>query len=157
MDFCKPMLEEAEAKKDRSGAFANVSFRPGDGLFLPLGDASVDAVTISFGLRNMADRRRALNEMRRVLHRPDGRLFVLEFSQPQRWFRPLYYLYLRHMLPRLAGLITGDRAAYEYLGRTIGEFPDPAGLSAELRDSGFSAVTSIRMSLGIVALHTATV
>jgi demethylmenaquinone methyltransferase/2-methoxy-6-polyprenyl-1,4-benzoquinol methylase len=157
MDFCRPMLEEAEAKQRRSGGFANVSFRPGDGLFLPLGDASVDAVTIAFGLRNMADRRRALGEMRRVLRRPHGRLFVLEFSQPAPWIRPLYYFYLRRALPRLAGLITGDRAAYEYLGQTIGEFPDPAGLCAEFRDGGFSAVTVARMSLGIVALHTAAV
>ena len=118
------MLEEAEAKKRRSRRYANVSFRPGDGLSLPLGDASVDAITIAFGLRNMADRRRALGEMQRVLRRPHGRLFVLEFSQPVRWLRPLYFFYLRRALPRLAGLITGDRAAYEYLGQTIGGFPD---------------------------------
>jgi demethylmenaquinone methyltransferase/2-methoxy-6-polyprenyl-1,4-benzoquinol methylase len=157
MDFCQPMLDEAEAKKRRSGAFANVSFRYGDGLSLPLGDASVDAVTIAFGLRNMADRRRALGEMRRVLRRPNGRLFVLEFSQPARWFRPLYYFYLRRALPILAGIITGDRAAYEYLGQTIGGFPDQAVLCAELRDSGFSSVSAVRMSLGIVALHVAAV
>jgi demethylmenaquinone methyltransferase/2-methoxy-6-polyprenyl-1,4-benzoquinol methylase len=157
MDFCQPMLDEAQAKKRRSGGFANVSFRPGDGLFLPMGDASVDAVTIAFGLRNMTDRRRALSEMRRVLRRPGGRLYVLEFSQPARWFRPFYYFYLRRVLPRLAGFITGDRQAYEYLGRTIGEFPDHASLSAEIRDSGFSDVTSTRMSVGIVALHAATV
>jgi demethylmenaquinone methyltransferase/2-methoxy-6-polyprenyl-1,4-benzoquinol methylase len=157
LDFCRPMLEEAEAKKRRSGGFANVSFRPGDGLSLPLGDGSVDAVTIAFGLRNMADRRRALNEMRRVLRRPHGRLFVLEFSQPASWFRPVYYFYLQRALPRLAGLVTGDRAAYEYLGRTIGDFPDRAGLSAEIRDCGFSTVTATKMSLGIVALHAAAV
>jgi demethylmenaquinone methyltransferase/2-methoxy-6-polyprenyl-1,4-benzoquinol methylase len=157
LDFCRPMLEEAEAKKRRSGGFANVSFRPGDGLSLPLGDGTVDAVTIAFGLRNMADRRRALSEMRRVLRRPHGRLFVLEFSQPASWFRPVYYFYLQRALPRLAGLVTGDRAAYEYLGRTIGEFPDRAGVSAEIRACGFSAVTATKMSLGIVALHTAAV
>jgi demethylmenaquinone methyltransferase / 2-methoxy-6-polyprenyl-1,4-benzoquinol methylase len=157
LDFCPPMLEEAEAKKRRSGGFANVSFRPGDGLALPLGDGSVDAVTIAFGLRNMADRQRALREMRRVLRRPHGRLFVLEFSQPVPWFRPLYYFYLQRALPRLAGLVTGDRAAYTYLAETIGEFPDRAGLSAEIHDCGFSAVAAIKMSLGIVALHTAAV
>ena len=123
---------EAEAKKRRTGGFANVSFRPGDGLALPLADASVDAVTIAFGLRNMADRPRALREMRRVLRPPHGRLFVLEFSQPAPWFRPLYYFYLRRVLPRLAGLITGDRAAYDYLGATIGEFPDRAALSRRI-------------------------
>lgn len=157
MDFCRPMLEEAEAKKRRSRRYANVSFRPGDGLSLPLGDASVDAITIAFGLRNMEDRRRALGEMQRVLRRPRGRLFVLEFSQPVRWLRPLYFFYLRRALPRLAGLITGDRAAYEYLGQTIGGFPDHVRLGAELIEGGFSAVTATRMSLGIVALHSAAV
>jgi demethylmenaquinone methyltransferase/2-methoxy-6-polyprenyl-1,4-benzoquinol methylase len=156
LDFCQPMLDEAEAKKRRSGGFANVRFRQGNGLALPLADASVDVVTIAFGLRNMADRGQALREMRRVL-RPRGRLFVLEFSQPRPWFRPCYYFYLRWILPRLAGLITGDRAAYEYLGQTIGEFPDPASLSAEIRTTGFSTVAATTMSLGIVALHTAAV
>ena len=157
LDFCQPMLDEAEAKKRRSGGFANVSFRQGDGLALPLSYASVDAVTIAFGLRNMADRRQALLEIRRVRRPPHGRLFVLEFSQPEQWFRPCYYFYLRRALPQLAGLITGDRAAYEYLGQTIDEFPDHATLSAEIRDAGFSAVTATRMSLGIVALHVAAV
>jgi len=157
MDFCAPMLAEAEAKRQRCGAPANLSFRAGDGLALPLPDASQDAVTIAFGLRNMADRPRALREMRRVLRPPRGRLFVLEFSQPDRWFRPLYYGYLRHLLPRLAGAITGDRTAYDYLGATIGEFPDRGGLSQELREAGFTAVTATGLTLGIVALHEAAV
>jgi demethylmenaquinone methyltransferase / 2-methoxy-6-polyprenyl-1,4-benzoquinol methylase len=153
MDFCPPMLDEAEAKKRRAGGYANVSFRPGDGLELPLADASVDAVTIAFGLRNMADRPRAIGEMRRVLRPRQGRLFVLEFSQPSPWIRPLYYCYLQRLLPRLAGLITGDRAAYEYLGRTIGDFPDRERLGAEFRDAGFSTVTATGLGFGIVALH----
>jgi len=157
MDFCAPMLAAAEAKKRRAGGGANIRFREGDGLALPLPDAAVDAVTIAFGLRNMADRPRALREMRRVLRPPGGRLFVLEFSQPRRWFRPCYYAYLGHLLPRLAGFITGDRTAYEYLDDSIRQFPDPAQLGEELRDAGFSAVTATTMTLGIVALHTASV
>jgi len=157
MDFCAPMLAEAEAKRRRAGAPANVSFREGDGLALPLADGSQDAVTIAFGLRNMADRPRALREMRRVLRPPRGRLFILEFSQPDRWFRPLYYAYLRHLLPRLAAGITGDRTAYDYLGATIGEFPDRAGLTRELQAAGFTAVTAAGLTLGVVALHEAAV
>jgi len=157
MDFCQPMLEEAEAKKRRAGGYSNVRFCPGDGLSLPLADNSIDAVTIAFGLRNMADRRRALREMHRVLRQPHGRLFVLEFSQPSKWLRPIYYLYIRRVLPRLAGFITGDRAAYEYLGRTIGEFPDRDRLCVEFRDSGFSRVSASSLSFGIVALHAARV
>jgi demethylmenaquinone methyltransferase/2-methoxy-6-polyprenyl-1,4-benzoquinol methylase len=157
MDFCLPMLAEAEVKKVRLGGCPNVSFRAGDGLALPLADASVDAVTIAFGLRNMADRGRALREMRRVLRAPHGRLFVLEFSQPAPWFRPFYYGYLRHVLPRLARWITGDRTAYDYLGATIGDFPSRDQLDGEFRAAGFSAVRGIGLTLGIVALHEAAV
>ena len=157
MDFCQPMLAEAEAKKRRVGGGANISFRQGDGMDLPLADASVDAITIAFGLRNMTDRVRALREMRRVLRAPQGRLFVLEFSQPHRAVRPSYYFYLKRVLPRLAGLITGDRAAYEYLGGSIDQFPDRLSLCAEFRVAGFRNVTATAMTLGIVALHEAMV
>lgn len=157
MDFCLPMLDQAEAKNAATSGkrFQNVRFQPGDGLNLPLPDASFDAVTISFGLRNLADRGRGLREMRRVL-RPNGRLVVLEFSQPAAWFRPIYYFYLRRVLPWIAGLVTGNRAAYEYLNRTIGEFPDRAGLAQEITAAGFSAVNARPMTFGIVALHEAT-
>lgn len=157
MDFCLPMLEQAEAKKAAAGgerAYPKLTFAQGDGMQLPLPDACVDAVTISFGLRNMADRHRSLCEMRRVL-RPGGRLYVLEFSQPQRWFRPLYFFYLRRILPRVAGLVTRDRAAYVYLNESIERFPDRAALSAEIRAAGFDAVRATGMTFGIVALHEA--
>ncbi len=156
MDFCQPMLDEAEAKKRAAGAGAydNVTFRQGDGLALPVGDESFDALTISFGLRNLADRHKGLCEMRRVL-RPGGRFFVLEFSQPYRWFRPLYYVYLRKLLPRIAGVVTGDRAAYVYLNETISSFPDRAALAGEIEAAGFTQVTSSAMTMGIVALHQA--
>jgi demethylmenaquinone methyltransferase/2-methoxy-6-polyprenyl-1,4-benzoquinol methylase len=154
MDFCQPMLDEAEIKKRLSRRYENITFRHGDGLALPLPDACVDAVTISFGLRNMADRHKALTEMHRVL-RPGGRLFVLEFSQPARWFRPFYFFYLRHMLPLIAGGITGDRAAYVYLNETIEQFPGREALSAEIRAAGFSAFEARGLTLGSVALHEA--
>jgi demethylmenaquinone methyltransferase / 2-methoxy-6-polyprenyl-1,4-benzoquinol methylase len=111
-------------------------------------------VTISFGLRNLADRARGLREMRRVL-RPSGSLFVLEFSQPNRWFRPFYYFYLRRLLPRIAGLVTGDREAYVYLNKTIGEFPDRVALAEEIRAAGFTRVRAQPMTFGVVALHEA--
>jgi len=156
MDFCQPMLDEAEAKKIAAGTarYANIHFIQGDGLALPLADASVDAVTISFGLRNLADRPRGLREMRRVL-RPDGRLFVLEFSQPAQWFRPLYFFYLRKILPFAAGIVTGDHAAYVYLNETIEQFPGRAALAEEIRAAGFSQVSARGMTFGIVALHEA--
>ena len=157
MDFCQPMLDAAEVKKAAAGPvrYANIVFLQGDGLALPISDACFDAVTISFGLRNLADRARGLREMHRVL-RPGGRLFVLEFSQPTRWFRPVYFFYLRKILPFIAGVVTGDRAAYVYLNETIEQFPGRAALAEEIRAAGFSNVSARGMTFGIVALHEAT-
>jgi demethylmenaquinone methyltransferase/2-methoxy-6-polyprenyl-1,4-benzoquinol methylase len=155
MDFCQPMLDEAVEKQRVAGPEApgaRIEFRQGDGLALPCADAVFDAVTVSFGLRNMADRHLALTEMRRVL-RPGGRVHVLEFSQPYRWFRPLYYFYTKRILPFIAGRITGDRAAYEYLNASIEAYPDHVAMSEELRRAGFREVRVERMTFGIVALH----
>ncbi|HYC70562.1 MAG TPA: bifunctional demethylmenaquinone methyltransferase/2-methoxy-6-polyprenyl-1,4-benzoquinol methylase UbiE [Opitutaceae bacterium] len=155
MDFCEPMLEEAVKKRAAHPRGAGIDFRPGDGLALPLPDASFDAVTISFGLRNMADRHRCLTEMRRVL-RPGGRLFVLEFSQPYPVLRPFYYAYLKHVLPALAAVLTGDRSAYDYLCGSIEKYPDRFAMSDEIRRAGFRSVRATPLTAGIVALHEAT-
>jgi demethylmenaquinone methyltransferase/2-methoxy-6-polyprenyl-1,4-benzoquinol methylase len=155
MDFCQPMLDEAEIKKQQAQRYPNVSFRPGDGLALPLADATFDAVTVSFGLRNMADRHLALTEMHRVL-RPGGSVHVLEFSQPQAWFRPFYYFYLKNLLPFIAAAVTGDKKAYDYLCGSIEQYPGPTAKSAEIRAAGFKQVTVCRLTFGIVALHSAT-
>ena len=88
--------------------------------------------------------------------RPGGRLYVLEFSQPQRWVRPFYFFYLRRVLPRIAGLVTGDRAAYVYLNETIEQFPDRAALAGEIRAAGFTQVAASGLTFGTVALHVAT-
>ena len=154
MDFCQPMLDEAVIKQAANPRWTKIGFKQGDGLALPLPDAAFDALTISFGLRNMADRHQALSEMRRVL-RPGGRLFVLEFSQPYFWFRPFYYAYLKFVLPLVAGRVTGDRSAYEYLGGSIESFPDRARMSGEIRRAGFSDVRATPFTFGIVALHEA--
>jgi demethylmenaquinone methyltransferase/2-methoxy-6-polyprenyl-1,4-benzoquinol methylase len=155
LDFCQPMLDQANAKKEHFHRGAPIEFRFGDGLNLPVEDNSVDALTISFGLRNMADRARALSEIRRILKPDRGHLYLLEFSQPQAWFNPIYRYYLRHLLPRVAGLLTGDQSAYNYLGDTIGSFPDRKGLADEIRAAGFSTVNHRGMTFGIVALHVA--
>ncbi|MBL9216422.1 MAG: bifunctional demethylmenaquinone methyltransferase/2-methoxy-6-polyprenyl-1,4-benzoquinol methylase UbiE [Opitutaceae bacterium] len=154
MDFCQPMLDEAVRKQARNPAWSRIEFRQGDGLALPLPDSCFDVVTVSFGLRNMADRPRALREMRRVL-RPGGSLFVLEFSQPEFWFRPFYYTYLRFVLPAVAAVVTGDRSAYEYLGGSIEQFPERDAMTAEIRRAGFGEVESLSLTFGVVALHQA--
>jgi len=153
LDFCEPMLEEARKRQEQLGLPA-MSFAVGDCLELPLESECADAVTISFGLRNLADRARGLAEMRRIL-RPGGILCVLEFTQPDRFFAPLYYAYLRHVLPRLAGLLTGRREAYEYLAESIQAFPDRPRLAHELVAAGFSEVAWSGLTFGTVALHTA--
>ncbi|MCF7687190.1 MAG: bifunctional demethylmenaquinone methyltransferase/2-methoxy-6-polyprenyl-1,4-benzoquinol methylase UbiE [Cephaloticoccus sp.] len=157
MDFCQPMLDEANIKLQRltPSSHVNVKFQHGDGMNLPLPDHGFDAVTISFGLRNMPDRHRSLCEMRRVL-RPGGRMYVLEFSQPDRWFKPFYLFYLRHILPLIAGVVTGDRAAYVYLNESIELFPDREALAAEIKAAGFGSIQATGLTFGIVALHEAT-
>lgn len=154
MDFCQPMLDRAAAKKATASGtlYRNVAFRQGDVLSLPLADESCDAITIAFGLRNLADRDRGLREMHRVL-RPGGTLLILEFSQPRAWLRPFYYFYLRRLLPLIAGMVTGDREAYVYLNESIGGFPGRAALEGEISAAGFSDVRSRPMTFGIVALH----
>ncbi len=154
VDFCEPMLHEAELKKNEKGGMDNVRFQVGDALDLPLEPECCDALTISFGLRNLADRARALSEMLRVL-RPGGHVFILEFSQPYRVFRPVYLFYLRNILPLFAGWITGDRSAYQYLNSTIENFPGRPALSAELSAAGFQGVQAYPLTLGIVAPHRA--
>lgn len=146
-DFCEPMLERAKAKGVKETVVA-------DALNLPFGDGSFDAVTIAFGYRNFEDRPRALREIRRVL-KPGGSVHILEFSQPFRWFRPLYFFYLRHILPRAAKLLCRDRAAYEYLSCSIKAFPEVEAIGRELEGARFHEVSWARPTLGIVAIHSA--
>ncbi len=124
-----------------------------DALALPLADASFDAVTISFGLRNTTDPRAALAEFARVL-RPGGRVVVCEFADPT-WapFRTVYRRYLLGTLPRVAGIVSSDAPAYRYLAESILAWPDRAMLAGWLRDAGFGEVQVRDLSGGIVALH----
>jgi demethylmenaquinone methyltransferase / 2-methoxy-6-polyprenyl-1,4-benzoquinol methylase len=125
----------------------------GDALRLPLRDASVDVVTIAFGLRNLPEPGRGLLEFRRVL-RPGGRLVVCEFSQPSLpVFRQVYRRYLTRLMPLAARRLTSDPEAYQYLARSIGAWPDQAGLARWLQQAGFAEVAWRDLSGGIVALH----
>ena len=125
----------------------------GDALALPFGDATFDAVTISFGLRNTTDPRAALAEFARVL-RPGGRLVVCEFADPT-WgpFRHVYRRYLLGALPRVAEVVSSDAPAYRYLAESILAWPDRGTLAGWLREAGFEDVRVRDLSGGIVALH----
>ena len=153
-DFCEPMLELGRRRAAAEGV--RLEFRVGDCMRLPLPDASCDAVTIAYGVRNFEDRGKGLRELRRIT-RPGGSVFILEFSQPDAWFAPLHFIHVRCVLPLAAALLTGDLGAYRYLGTSIAGFPDAEGLSAELKTAGFSQVTCERMLFGTVALHRAVV
>jgi demethylmenaquinone methyltransferase/2-methoxy-6-polyprenyl-1,4-benzoquinol methylase len=146
-DFCLPMLQRAQIK----GA---TRLLVGDGIQLPFPNASFDAVTISWGLRNFVDRLAGLREMRRVL-RPGGRAYVLEFSHPAPALAPLYFWYLRHVMPLYAQFLTPERGAYEYLGDSIRAFPSQPKLAALMHEAGFASASWTNLSLGIAALHIA--
>ena len=153
IDFCEPMLEQARKKRQARKLLADDNiFLKGDCLSLPFEDNLFDLVTIAFGVRNLADRAKGLTEMLRVL-RPGGRLIILEFSQPYFWFRPIYYFYLRGILPWFARWLTGDRDAYLYLGSSIAEFPNRIGLCKEIEDAGFTEVSAQALTFSIVSLH----
>lgn len=154
LDFCEPMLDEARRKKQDNAKYKDIEFAFGDCMELPLEDNSVDAITISFGVRNFEDRQRGLKEIHRSL-RPGGRLFVLEFSQPDRWFHPIYYFYLKYILPRVAALATGDKSAYDYLAGTIENFPTKVALADQLIEAGYQEVKATGLTFSIVAIHEA--
>ncbi len=146
IDFTPAMLELARTLEPE------VDFRLGDVGRLAEADASVDAVTIGFGLRNLIERDAALREMRRVL-RPGGRLVVLEFAPPTGPLLAAYRLYLGRVMPSVARLFSaGEANAYRYLAETVADFPQPAVLARELEGLGFQ-VAMERMTLGIVAFH----
>lgn len=154
LDFCEPMLEEARQKRTSRPGYHDLNFDFGDCMALPLPDNSVEAATISFGVRNFEDRQKGLREILRVL-RPGGRLYVLEFSQPDRWFRPVYYLYLKYILPWVAAIATGDKSAYDYLAGTIENFPTKEALAEQLKLAGFGHVDATGLTFSIVAIHEA--
>jgi demethylmenaquinone methyltransferase/2-methoxy-6-polyprenyl-1,4-benzoquinol methylase len=146
-DFSVGMLAVGKARRP------DLAFTAGDAMRLPFADEVFDAVTISFGLRNVVDTRAALAEMLRVT-RPGGRLVVTEFSTPtDPVFRTVYTEYLVRALPPVARAVSRDPDAYVYLAESIAGWPDQAGLSRLVAEAGWSRVAYRNLSGGIVALH----
>lgn len=146
-DFCAEMLEHASSRGVHQTLVA-------DALDLPYPDGEFDVVTVAFGLRNMSDYERALKEMRRVL-KTGGSLFILDFSLPKGVMCVPYRLYLHHVLPKMAGFLTGQKDAYEYLGGSIEQFPSGDAMIALLEKSGFGEATAKPMTFGVVSVYEA--
>ena len=154
LDFCRPMLAIA-ARKSAAG-LASPAFIEADALKLPFADESFDAVSIAFGLRNLASVEAGLRELRRVL-KPGGRAAILEFSTPVvPGFRRLFRFYFTRVLPRIGGIISGSRGAYEYLPDSVSRFPDQNALVSLMRAVGFEEIEYQNLTGGIAALHMGT-
>jgi demethylmenaquinone methyltransferase / 2-methoxy-6-polyprenyl-1,4-benzoquinol methylase len=149
-DFSVGMLRVGKGRRP------DLPFTAGDATRLPFADGSFDAVTISFGLRNVVDTAAALREMQRVT-RPGGRLVVTEFSTPT-WapLRTVYLEYLVRALPPLARAVSREPDAYVYLADSIRAWPDQEGLGRLVRSAGWADVAYRNLSGGIVAMHRAT-
>ena len=146
-DFCLPMLQIAARKQLRPLVVA-------DGTNLPFADASFDAVTVAFGLRNMESWPGALREMSRVLS-PGGHLLILDFSLPHPPLDAPYRFYLHRVLPKIAGALTGNRAGYEYLGESIESFPSGEAMCRLIEENNFRDARALPLAAGIVSIYTA--
>jgi demethylmenaquinone methyltransferase/2-methoxy-6-polyprenyl-1,4-benzoquinol methylase len=145
LDFSERMLERARRK-------APLEWVQGDLLALPFADATFDAATVGFGVRNVEDLALALRELRRVL-RPGGRVAILEITQPRGALRPFYSLWFDRVVPLLGRLLPGGDA-YTYLPASVKRFPTAERLAAMLREAGFANVRFRLLAGSIVALHT---
>lgn len=146
-DFCAPMLQVARQKKLPNLVVA-------DALQLPFASHAFQAVTVAFGLRNMASWTAALAEMHRVLS-PGGHLLILDFGMPQPPLLGFYRFYLHRVLPRLATLLTGERSAYDYLAASIESFPNGEAMCERLTENGYRDARYIPLLGGIAAIYTA--
>jgi demethylmenaquinone methyltransferase/2-methoxy-6-polyprenyl-1,4-benzoquinol methylase len=153
-DFCRPMLTIARDKT--AGLGAEIPYVEGDALALSFADNTFDAVTIAFGLRNLANFQNGLTELHRIL-KNGGKLAILEFSSPiVPGFRQLFNFYFTSILPRIGGAVSGSRGAYEYLPDSVSKFPDQKRLAEMMRETGFADVEYRNLTGGIAALHLGT-
>lgn len=149
-DFSPGMIAEG---RRRHAAVPGLSFVEADATDLPFADGEFDTVTMSFGLRNVNEPRKALAELLRVT-KPGGRIVICEFSHPPSpWFAGLYRFYNDRVLPTVARAFSSNADAYDYLGESIRDWPDQATLARWMREAGWTDVAYRDLSFGIVALH----
>ena len=155
VDFAGAMLAKGLEKIRAAGLPSRVQLVRGDAMALPISRASVDCVTIAFGIRNVQGTAAALTELHRVL-KPGGRLAILEFGLPQApGLRQLYQWYFLGVLPRIGRLVSKHGGAYSYLPQSVGAFPWGADFAKLLTDAGFAEASFRPLTLGVVYLYTA--
>jgi len=155
VDFAAAMLRLGQEKVRRVGSGGRIQLCRGDAVRIPLLDGSVDAATIGFGIRNVADPHAALDELYRVL-RPGVRMAILEFGYPRlSWLKAAYLWYFRHVLPWVGRLVSRHDSAYRYLPASVGTFYAPDAFRRLVADAGFVESRARPLTFGIVYLYTA--
>lgn len=153
MDMSQGMLDIGRQKLETLSLGAETWLEVGDATQIPAQDATYDVTSISFGIRNVDNVSQALSEMYRVL-KPGGRSLILEFALPDRvWFRSLYLLYFRKILPWIGSVVSGDRHAYSYLNQSVEAFPYGESFCQMMRDVGFVNVQAHRLTLNIAMIY----
>ena len=153
LDLAEKMLEIGREKVQAEGLASRLRMEVGDACEIPLGDEEVDAVTISFGIRNVVSVEKSLREMLRVL-KPGGRALLLECTVPKNSIVKAGHLfYLRNLLPIIGGWMSGDREAYRYLNETIESFPSGSAFCSLMKQAGFEQVVHTSLTFGIATLY----
>ena len=153
VDLSEQMLEVARAKVAQEGFDGRISLQCGDAEHLAIEDGVMDVVTVAFGVRNFGDLEKGLAEMARTI-KSGGKVVILEFSRPQNpLFRAIYEFYSYKILPRIGGLISRDRRAYEYLPASVGEFPSPDEFVKIMQRVGFKSCRARSQSFGIAQIY----
>lgn len=153
VDFCEDMLSAGVAHLPNDGRASRIFPVCGDGELIPAPSNGFWGCTVAFGVRNLANTQQGLREMFRIL-KPGGKLLILEFSRPTNWLiKPVYAFYLNRVLPAVAGLISGDKEAYQYLASSIAAFYEPEELLAMMREAGFATVQRKPLTFGIVSIY----
>lgn len=152
-DFALPMLRGAEPKIRNRGLFPRISLQNASAEELPYRDASFDAVTMAFGIRNVVRREEALSEIYRVL-RTGGRALILDFSLPRnRVVRACYGIYFHRILPLIGGVVSGNLEAYRYLPKSVAGFPERGNFARMMEDAGFTEVAYEDFTMGVATLY----
>lgn len=154
IDISAGMLEIGLKKIKKMGLEDKITLIPGDSECIPFSDGTFDVSMVAFGVRNFSDPGKGLKEMRRVL-KDDGMIMVLEFSRPRNiFFRSIFYLYFRKVLPFFGRMISGDKEAYTYLPESVVIFPDNQEFLDLMLAAGFNGVKQIKLSGGIASIYT---